>query len=363
MGDSVSFWEEEAWFNPADLLIVGGGIVGASTALFYKERHPDHDVVIVERGFAPMGASTRNAGFTCIGSMSEHLSDMERSGRETVYGRIERRWNGLNLLKDQMGAEAMEYEQTGGYEIFTDRALYEECADSVSEMNRELSERLGISGIYSVTTFEGYPAIFNKVEGAIHSGRMMRSLHKKIAKKGVRVLWNTEVESAEPGRILVGGGREIRANKIALAVNGFASKLTNLPVKPARGVVMITEPVPELPWRGTFHHNRGYVYFRNVGDRLLIGGARDLAAEEETTDQFGINPKIRDYLVRFMDETLKLPSNRKIAMEWSGIMGMTENKEPLITEIESGVYAAAGLSGMGIAIGMQVARELTLVIG
>jgi glycine/D-amino acid oxidase-like deaminating enzyme len=37
---------------------------------------------------------------------------------------------------------------------------------------------------------------------------------------------------------------------------------------------------------------------------------------------------------------------------------MTETKEPIIKEIKPTVYAAAGLSGMGIAIGMQVAKEV-----
>jgi hypothetical protein len=39
-------------------------------------------------------------------------------------------------------------------------------------------------------------------------------------------------------------------------------------------------------------------------------------------------------------------------------MGMTENKEPIVSEISHNTYAAAGLSGMGVAIGMQVAKEV-----
>ena len=362
MNRSFSFWEREEWLKKPDLLIVGGGIVGASLALFYKKTYPDHDVLIVEKGVAPEGASTRNAGFTCIGSLSEHLSDMQKAGEETVLKRIERRWNGLNLLKSMFSAEEMGYSHSGGYEIFTDEELLSECAGRLIEMNTLLHERLGIQNVYSRREYMGYPAIYNHVEGAINSGRMMRTLHQRIQKEGVRTWWNTRMESIDPGVARLENGFDIEAERIAVTVNGFAGSLLGLPVKPARGYIFITKPIADFGWKGTFNHDRGYVYFRNVEDRLLLGGARNLAVEEETTDHFGINPVIKEYLHGFADNVIKLPAGWEIDMEWSGIMGMTADKEPLIKEIKPGIFAAAGLSGMGIAIGMQVARELLEVI-
>lgn len=358
MKRTFSYWEREEWLRKQDLLIVGGGIVGASLALFYKEKYPEREVLIVDKGRAPEGASTRNAGFTCIGSLSEHLADMEIAGEETVLSRIERRWNGLNLLKSTLTADQLGYNHSGGYEIFTDRELYDDCIGKMNEMNARLEDRLGLKKVYSKTEFMGYPAIHNRVEGAINSGKMMRSLHSQIAKAGVRIWWNSRVTEIESGKIRFEDDFEMEASAIAVAVNGFASPLMDVQVKPARGFVFITKPIPDLPWIGTFNHNKGYVYFRNVENRLLLGGARDLAIDDETTDTFGVNPAIKEYLVRFASDTLKLPSNWEIDMEWSGIMGMTSNKEPVIREMKPGVFIAAGLSGMGIAIGMEVAREL-----
>lgn len=353
-----SIWEKDAWHNNPDLIIVGGGITGASTALFYKQKHPDHEVILVDRGVTPIGASTRNAGFTCIGSMSEHLADVDIAGMQTVINRIERRWNGLKLLRKTMGEKEIGYENTGGYEIFTNTLLFEKCIEHVEEMNMRLHDRLGEKDVYSVIEHNNYPAIYNRLEGAIHSGKMMRALHDRIAKLGVRTFWNSNVVSAEPERVRFESGLEMKAKKVALTVNGFASEITELDVKPCRGYIFVTHPIEDLKWRGTFHHNQGYVYFRNVGDRLLLGGARDIAIEEETTAQFGFNERIRAWLMNFADTILKLPKGWSIDQEWSGIMGMTENKEPIIKEIKPGVFAAAGLSGMGIAIGMQVAKDL-----
>jgi gamma-glutamylputrescine oxidase len=358
MKRSFSFWEQTEWLSPPDLFIVGGGITGASTALFFKQKFPDGDVIIAEKGFTPEGASTRNAGFACIGSIGEHMADLTVTDEETIFKRIERRWNGLNLLHNTISAESMEFQKTGGYELFTNNEKFEACRNQILWFNRQLKERIGLKEVYSETVYEGYPAIYNRAEGAINSGKLMRVIHQKLAQAGVRNWWNCEISSVRSNSVTFSNGFEMEAKKIVLAVNGFASQLTNLPVLPARGYIFVTESIPDIKWQGTFHHDEGYIYFRNIGDRLLLGGARNAAPDEETTDQFGINQTVKNRLVDFADNVLKLPEGWSVQSEWSGIMGMTENKEPLIQQIEPGVWAAAGLSGMGIAIGMQVAKEL-----
>ncbi len=187
---------------------------------------------------------------------------------------------------------------------------------------------------------------------------MMRILHKKLSRLGVRTWWNSNVEKVESGKAIFDSGLELYPKRIAITVNGFSSRLLDVPIQPARGFVMITNPIENLKWRGTFNYNKGYIYFRNVEDRLLIGGARNIAKDEETTDQFGTNKKIKEWLTRFVNDVLKLPDKWKTEMEWSGIMGFTENKEPLVKKVQDGVWVAAGLSGMGIAIGMEVAHGL-----
>ncbi len=359
---SFSFWDRQEWLKPPDLLIIGGGIVGTSVALFYKKRFPGRDVLIVDKGFIPEGASTRNAGFACIGSISEHLADMKISGEETVLTRIERRWNGLQLLIETMGESSIGYRNTGGHEIFTNPDKFEMCRDKIDFFNRELKSRLNIGQVYQSKSFEGYSAIYNRVEGALNSGKLMRLMHQKAAAAGVRTWWNCEAEFVESALVRFSSGLELNPGKIVLATNGFTARLADAGITPARGYLFITKPIENLKWLGTFHHNEGYVYFRDVDNRLLLGGARHVDFSEETTDQFGINQNIRDWLIQFSNDILKLPEGWEMDQEWSGIMGFTEDKEPVISEIENNVWVAAGLSGMGIAIGLEIGRKTANLI-
>lgn len=58
----ISFWEKRSLVD-YNYLVIGGGIVGLSTAISIKEKVPKSSVLVVERGILPSGASTKNAGF------------------------------------------------------------------------------------------------------------------------------------------------------------------------------------------------------------------------------------------------------------------------------------------------------------
>ena len=78
----LSFWEKQTYINHTDFLIIGSGIVGLSTAIYLKERFPNKKVTVIERGYLPTGASSKNAGFACIGSPSELLDDLSKNNED-----------------------------------------------------------------------------------------------------------------------------------------------------------------------------------------------------------------------------------------------------------------------------------------
>ncbi|HCP41692.1 MAG TPA: FAD-dependent oxidoreductase, partial [Cryomorphaceae bacterium] len=87
-----SYWERET-LRHFDLIVVGGGIVGLSTALFYAESHPNSRIAIMERGLFPEGASTKNAGFACFGSIAELKHDVQSMGAERTIELVQKRFS------------------------------------------------------------------------------------------------------------------------------------------------------------------------------------------------------------------------------------------------------------------------------
>lgn len=356
---SSSFWEQDSFLQSYDLVVIGAGIVGLSSALFYKQKHPAARVGVLERGFLPRGASTRNAGFACVGSIGEHLADMQKESEGNIKKRIKRRYEGLQLLKQTLGEEAIGYDPCGGFEFFKSHEEYQKVSSEIDRFNSWMKELLAEKNVYSADELQGYPVIRNRLEGALHPGKMMQALSQRVSAAGVDIKWNSTVEKVSAkGIVALTDGTELNSEKVLMAANGFVSRLLpEIDIKPARGFVFVTNEQDNLPWKGIFHHDEGYIYFRNVGNRLLIGGARNLDKEGEKTDQFGTNTKIKNHLATFVSDTLHLPNDWKIDYEWSGIMGFSSTKTPVIEQLDQHRYVAAGLSGMGIAIGMEVGRS------
>lgn len=70
----LSYWEQKNFFR-YELIVIGSGFTGLSTAINFKKKNPKARVLILEKGVFPTGASTKNAGFACFGSLTEILDD------------------------------------------------------------------------------------------------------------------------------------------------------------------------------------------------------------------------------------------------------------------------------------------------
>ncbi|MBT8220244.1 MAG: FAD-dependent oxidoreductase, partial [Bacteroidia bacterium] len=102
----------------------------------------------------------------------------------------------------------------------------------------------------------------------------------------------------------------------------------------------------------------GYVYFRNVGERVLIGGGRNLDTEGETTTDFGSNNNIEKYLLNILSTHILTDCDFEIEYQWSGIMGFNKSKLPRVERLPTGIHVAIGLGGMGVALGSLVGRQV-----
>ncbi len=372
MEQSFSYWEQKSFLSDFDVMIIGSGIVGISAALRLKTKSPALRVGVLEAGFLPSGASTKNAGFACFGSISEAIDEIKTAGEDNFLQLVELRWKGLSRLRQNLGDRTISFKNYGGYEVFkeSEATLALTCIDQIDYLNKLLWPVIGKPDIYAVSNakiadfgFSGIKYLIeNKYESQIDTGRMMSALISKVLGLGVKIFNNCRVEQliSEAGEHLIKTNQgEFTAGSVIVATNAFAKELLpELAVIPGRGQVLVTAPIPELKVQGAFHYNRGYTYFRNIDNRILLGGFRDLHLDAEQTIEPGLTDLVQSALEHFLYDTILPGQKPEIEFRWSGVMGFGPELKPIVREIRSRVYCAVRCSGMGIAMGSLIAEQV-----
>ncbi|PWK76013.1 glycine/D-amino acid oxidase-like deaminating enzyme [Mucilaginibacter oryzae] len=369
---SFSYWERTSFIDNADVIIIGSGLVGLSAALHLKKLRPLLKVLVLERGFLPSGASTKNAGFACFGTVSEQIDNINRSSEEEAMRLVAYRWQGLQRLREKLGDDAIDYHQHGGHELFMDHEAEHAgvCMDQITQLNKLMQQAIGKPDIYSVAD-EKIAAfglggvrhlIYNPFEGQIDTGKMMRALLYKAYQSGVLVLNNCSISAIEREDqfiVLNTTQGNFKASDVILATNAFAGQLyPELDLVPGRGQVLVTKPIPGLKLKGTYHFNKGYYYFRNIDDRVLFGGGRNLDYKAEESYDFGHTETVKQQLISYLNKVILPGKNVEIDYWWSGIMGFGQEIAPIVKQLQPGIFCAVRCNGMGVAMGSLVGEEV-----
>lgn len=368
----LSYWERNTYFDNLDFLIIGSGIVGCSTALHLRKTHPQARILVLERSYLPSGASTKNAGFACFGSVTELVDDLGRMPASEVWDTVSRRWEGLQYLRELIGDAQLDFQSNGSWDLVhnLDATAAEKGLQQLPELNQMLERITGMPNVMredrNAAQHFGFREIetsfYNRLEGQIDSGKMMARFHALLVASGIHLLNGIEVLNFEAQadevvvQLSIG---EIRVPHLAICVNGFAARfLPQEDVLPARAQVLITQPIPDLKWQGTFHLDAGYYYFRNIHNRVLLGGGRNLDIPGETTTELRNTTQITDALQRMLREVVLPDTPFEIDRQWAGIMGVGQTKKPIVKLIHPRVATGVRMGGMGIAIGSLVGKEV-----
>ncbi|HVY74351.1 MAG TPA: FAD-dependent oxidoreductase [Puia sp.] len=373
----LSVWESESFFSPKDYIIIGSGFTGLWSAYYLKKKHPKRSVTIVERGIIPGGASTRNAGFACFGSFTELIADSEANGEEAMLDLVEQRFRGLRKIRNLFGKNQIGYESFGGYELVPPGKYSDlnTLRTQIDELNQKLKKITGRQKTFQLSQsrlkqfgFTGdYHFIENRMEGQLHSGHFCEILLRLVQSLGVTVLTNTEIfkleSDARGARLHTSLPVTLQAEQVLVCTNAFARLLLpELDVKPARGQILLTSPIDNLKFRGCFHYDEGFYYFRNLGDRVLLGGARNKFLREEETFSASTTPAVQEELERFLKEVILPDATYTIEQRWSGTMGMGAEKKPIVQRINERVCCAVRMSGMGVALAPQVGKAVAALL-
>ncbi len=370
----LSYWEKQSLLQ-YDMIIVGSGIVGLSTAASIKEKSPEIRVLVLERAVLPTGASTKNAGFACIGSLTEILDDLKCNAEDQVLDLVQLRYEGLNKLRVRLSDEKIRYATNGSYELIQEAD--KDCLKELDRMNDLLFPILKARAFtpadeklreFGFSSEHAAHLIRNNFEGELHTGEMMRALIDHCLRLGIEIKTGCEAIIIEENRgqvqVVVQHHylkEEISftANKVAVCTNAFTKQFyPEMDLKPGRGQVLITEPIVDLPFKGIFHFDKGFYYFRAVENRVLFGGGRNIDIQGETTTDFRFNEKIREDLVNKLREIILPGISFKVSDWWAGIMAFGETKVPVLEKRSDRIFMGVRMGGMGVAIGSAIGEKL-----
>lgn len=375
----IAVWEKESFFAPSDVLVVGGGLLGLWTARELKIKRPFLKVTLIDKYIIPAGASTRNAGFACLGSPSELLNDLKVMETGDMWRLVEMRYRGIQKIRSVFTDAVTGFDHSGGYECFNflNSLEKEQLIGGVKELNAGMKAITGKSRTFTDASskleqygLQGFDLMVeNRLEGGLHSGRLVKALQAQVMQLGVNLLMNVDMAGYEVnGNAITVQTRQhgnFLTSHLLLTTNAFLSRqVPSLGILPARGQVILSPPIPGLTLKGTFHYDCGFYYFRNLGNRVLMGGARNKDFVSEETFSMETTVTIRDALYTFLKEHIPVAAcfPQGAFESWSGLMAMHTSKKPVLEQVAPGVWAAMCCNGMGVALSPVFCERIAGVV-
>ncbi|MEY3012717.1 MAG: hypothetical protein RIT45_1452 [Pseudomonadota bacterium] len=372
---TVPYWLDKSFGEApveADVIIVGGGISGFSTAYWLKDA--GMDVVVVDKGDIANGATGRNAGFVTCGSVEHYTRQVSRHGPELAHQLWQLSQDNIRLIREVFveghGAEC-EFRQRGTYSLAGTAHELGELKDAAALMQQRgidvsvvdeahIAKELGARGFYGGVLYHD--------DGEVHPRKLTEAI---AAHCGATFYPHHEVRAIEVERddtvVVRTHRRTFRAPFVVLATNGYSSLLHPWfedKIYPTRGQILVTEPVAPM-MAAPCYCNFVLDYFRQLADgRVLIGGFRQLAREAEVGVADVPHPEIQKALEGFLHEHFEALHGKKVEYRWAGVMGFSADGLPLIGALPQHpqIYVVGGFTGHGIGMAVRAAQILAGVM-
>lgn len=321
----------------ADVVVVGAGIAGVATA-YWLARAGARPIVLEARTIAE-SASGRNAGFLLAGVAENFVCATRRYGEREAL-RIWRFTRRNQLLVREIVARhgiACDLAWNGSEQIASDDDEWAEV--------RASAERLRNEGVAVRLVPEERAAIYEE-DGELHPVRYVRGLARAAEEAGAVFHEHSRVVAVEAGAIRTDRAR-VSAGAVVVCVNAYSRHLVRLRIRPVRGQMLATAPIPRRVFARPAYAHRGYRYWRQRADgRLLVGGWRDLSVAVEVGEEERTTPLVQSALDGFLREHAP---DAAVTHRWAGIMGFSHDALPYAGRLEDGVFVLGGFTGHGMA--------------
>ncbi|SFU91231.1 NAD(P)/FAD-dependent oxidoreductase [Pseudoduganella namucuonensis] len=351
----------------ADVVIVGGGLMGASTAFFLRQRGVS--VILLERGLTGQQASGVNFG------------NVRRQGRPMAQLPLSHRAHRVWQRLPELLGEDAEYLQTGHLRCAYDQQHIEVLEKYASEARHH---GLALDILGEKTIRQRYPFLGKEViagslapeDGHANPRLAAPAFARAAARAGAHIIENTEVLSiVKDGvdfRASCAGGAEYRAPVLLVASGAWGDKMAaqfgeHVPMD-VRGPQMgVTEPVPYVigPAIGVAVPSiQTSLYFRQVKrGNIVFGGCGRGPANPDTRRAY-VLPEHTLAQFRQMARLAPVVSKLNIIRVWSGIEGYMRDDKPVMgpSARVSGLHYAFGFCGHGFQLGPGVGDVMAELI-
>ncbi len=336
--------------NRANVVVIGGGIIGLTTA-YHLAKQGETDVVVLEKEYISSGATGR------CGAGIRQQWGTERNcilSRESV-----RMFE--TLAEDLDYDHGIEFKQKGYLFLAYNQDLYDQFEKNVELQNSidipsRMLTRHEISDIAPhVNQNDLLGGTLCEEDGHANPFHVSEAYRRAAEKLGVKIytyteVWDIETDQGEVKSVVTNRGN-IDTNKVVNATGDRAKDIgrmvgIELPITPERHEAMVSEPVD--PYQGPmivslYHH----FYMQQVPHGGFIMGHGD----PEEPESHNINSSVK-FPIKLSKKIISVfPSLKDLRMirQWGGLYDMSPDAQPLLGEDEhvKGFYTSAGYSGHG----------------
>ena len=359
----------------ADVIVIGGGFTGLSTALHLREAGVD--VAVVEAMEPGWGASGRNNGqviptlsrpdpediIARHGAVGERFVTLLRDSASTLFD-VARRYQ-IQAEQEQAGW-VQPVHSPGRIKIAERRVRqWSKFGAAVELLSREQTGKM----LGSDAWFGGF---WNKTGGHINPLALARGLARTVLGLGARIYVRSPAESFERRNdrwVVKTEKGEISGRALIVATNAYTGEFskTLMPdiaheVMPVLSWQMATQPLSEsarktiIPGRQAMSDTHGELYFAryDARDRLVTGGA--VIGPGNKTER--IKQRVGERLQRLW------PQIGPVAFDyvWNGYVGMTTDFLPRIHRLGPDAYGWTGCNGRAVALSIALGDELSKAV-
>ncbi len=356
--------------HTADVVIVGGGYTGLSSAYNIHRKFPSKKIVLLEGAACGYGASGRNGGFC---TTQDLLHDYDIKDPQLLQDRMDVSFYGLKQIKHMMAEYGLDcdLQEKGMLNVaFSEKQAggLEDYHNNIKSIGLESTFLQGADIEAEIKSPRVVAAQTNPEGAHLNPAKLARGMKRVIEGLGVEVRERSVVTRITPGKmnLIETELGEIRAPELVLAMNAYGHKLGLFKNRlvPACTFIIATEPLSPAQWDSIGWSNRqGLSDMRvsfsysvpSIDGRIVIGGGGTYYPNDRLAS--GNDMEITKDIKKDLFEIFPQLKGLKIEHAWGGTTAFSVNRVPSVGRLKGfdNVYYGGGYDE-GVPTGQTAGR-------